>query len=200
VTEDFFAVATRQRACRSYAPDPIPVDDVSRILEVATHAPSAHNSQPWVFVVVMDATVRQQVSESARSCWEAARTKAQESIDASMFEDVDTFIGSRDFGGAPVLVVLGVDLTLVSEAMVGCSIFPAAQNLMLAASALSYGSTFTNFTVRDSQPLADAAGLPAHIAPCGIISIGLPAKPLGPPRREPVSAKAHLDRYGQAWP
>ncbi|MGH9215410.1 MAG: nitroreductase family protein, partial [Acidimicrobiales bacterium] len=39
----------RQRACRHFAPDAVPDDDVDRMLDAAVHAPSAENAQPWVF-------------------------------------------------------------------------------------------------------------------------------------------------------
>jgi len=169
------------------------------MLQVATHAPSAHNSQPWEFVVVQDEQVRRQVSTVARNSWEQARSIAQGAIDPDMFGDVDRFIEVSDFGGAPVLIVLGVDLDRVSEAVAGCSIYPAAQNLMLAAAALGYASAFTNFTVSANDSLGEVIGFPHHVAPYGIVSLGRSARPLGPPRRESIFDKAHRDRYGQRW-
>jgi nitroreductase len=150
-------------------------------------------------VVVRDELVRRQVSIVARRSWEGARSIAEVAIDPVMFNEVDRFIEDRDFGGAPVLVVLGVDLHRVSEAVAACSIYPAAQNLMLAALALGYASAFTNFTVRANEALSEVVGFPDHVVPYGIISLGVAAKSLGPPRRESVSDKAHSDRYGQHW-
>ncbi|MEY2462716.1 MAG: hypothetical protein QOH64_854, partial [Acidimicrobiaceae bacterium] len=59
----FFDVVLRQRACRSFAPDPVGDDDIERILTAATHAPSAENMQPWVFVVVRDEATRASIGE-----------------------------------------------------------------------------------------------------------------------------------------
>jgi Nitroreductase family len=46
-----FDVVQTQRAARSFLPDDVDDETVARILTAATHAPSAENSQPFVFVV-----------------------------------------------------------------------------------------------------------------------------------------------------
>ena len=55
---DFFEVVHTQRAARSFLPDDVDDATVARILTAATHAPSAENSQPFVFVVVRDPALR----------------------------------------------------------------------------------------------------------------------------------------------
>ncbi len=50
-----FDVVRNQRAYRAFRADPIDDELVERILQAATFAPSAENTQPWVFVVVRDA-------------------------------------------------------------------------------------------------------------------------------------------------
>ena len=47
-----------QRAARSFLPDDVDDETVARILTAATHAPSAENSQPFVFIVVRDPALR----------------------------------------------------------------------------------------------------------------------------------------------
>jgi nitroreductase len=197
--EDFFTVAGRQRSCRDYSGETVPEADLVQMIECATHAPSAHNSQPWEFVVVQDSSARSRISRIARLTWDSTRHYVELNLDSSLFRDVDQFINDRDFGGAPVLVILGVDLGKVNEVVAGCSIYPAAQNLMLAAGALGYSSAFTNFTVNGAEALASEVGFPTSIKPYGIVSIGRPAKLLGPPRRQSAQSKMHRDRFGEPW-
>jgi nitroreductase len=45
------AVKTR-KSIRGYRPDPVPGQVLEQILEVASHAPSAMNTQPWEFTVL----------------------------------------------------------------------------------------------------------------------------------------------------
>ena len=82
---------------------------------------------------------------------------------------------------------------------IASSIYPATQNLLLAATALGLGSAFTTITTAFSDELRALVGLPEHVLPQVVVPLGYPAKPLGPPRREPFTEHTHRDRYGTAW-
>ena len=195
----FFDVVLRQRACRDYTDDPVPDSDIERMLEAATHAPSGENTQPWVFVVVRDADVRARVVELTQRVWSTARGEAMGRLDATLAKEVDTGF-ETGFGRAPVLIVVGADTTTgVHPRAVGSSIFPAVQNLLLAANALGYGSALTTLTAIAGDALREIVGLPEHIVPSAIVPIGRPARPLGPPRRRPAADTTHRDRFGQPW-
>ena len=73
------------------------------------------------------------------------------------------------------------------------SIFPAVQNLLLAATALGLGSALTTITIGYRDELRDLLGLPDHVVPVAVVPIGHPARALGPPRRDPF-ADAHPPR------
>lgn len=196
----FFELARGQRACRDYTDAAVPEPDIAAMLDAATRAPSAHNCQPWEFVVVRAATTRHQIAEIARETWHGAESESRARLDSQMLSDVDQFIRRQDFGGAPVLVVLCVDRTAVHKAMIGCSIYPAAQNLMLGAASLGYGTIFTNFTFNQHAAMSDMLGLPDHIQTAGVIAIGRPAMQLGPGRRVPFAVKTHCEHFGMPWP
>jgi F420 biosynthesis protein FbiB-like protein len=53
-----------RRSIRRFKPDPVPDPALQRILSTATYAPSAHNRQPWRFVVVTDSSVKAQLAEA----------------------------------------------------------------------------------------------------------------------------------------
>lgn len=186
-----------QRACREYTDEPVADADLATILQAATHAPSAENRQPWVFVVVRDPTVRAAVAELTRQVWKSGgRPHAERSLSPSFFAAVDRFIGGG-YGGAPVLVVAAGDGRAgPAKAVLASSVFPAAQNLLLAAAALGYGSSMTTLAAQATHALADIVGLPHGIHPFAVIPIGRSAAPLGPPRRRPVCEVAHRDRFG----
>jgi nitroreductase len=186
-----------QRACRAYTDGPVPDGDLATILRAATHAPSAENRQPWVFVVVRDAATRKAVAGITRRVWAAVgRAHAERSLTPRFFAAVDEFV-ARGYGGAPVLVVVAGDRRDGTPApVVASSVFPATQNLLLAAAALGYGSALTTLAAQDPDALAAAVGLPEGVRPLAVVPLGRPAGPLGPPRRRPVAEVAHLDRYG----
>jgi nitroreductase len=197
---DFFEIALRQRACRDYRDEPVPDDDIERILEAATHAPSAENTQPWVFVVVRDEATRLRLAELTQRVWNAgARDQSMARLDAKLAADVDAGI-ERGLGGAPVVVVVGADTSGgVHPKAVASSIFPAVQNLLLAANALGYGSALTTLTAAAGDDLRAIVDLPAHVTPMAVIPLGRPARPLGPPRRRAVSESTHRDQFGRPW-
>jgi nitroreductase len=193
----FFAVVGGQRACRSFAPDPVPDDDVAKVLDAAVHAPSAENSQPWVFVVVRDPEVRRAIDALARALWDGgARQHSVPRLAPGLLAEVDEATRSG-FGGAPVLVVVagdGRDGTV--RRTLASSVFPAVQNLLLAANALGYGSALTTLTTVAAGELATLLALPEGVEPLAVVPLGRPARPLGPPRRTPAVEQTHRDRYG----
>jgi nitroreductase len=192
----FFDLVLRQRACRDFAPDPVPDEDVARMLEAAVHAPSAENAQPWVFVVVRDVDRRRRIAELTRGLWDGgAGDHSRPRLPAGLFAEVDGAIRSG-FGGAPVLVVVAGDgRDPTTRATLGASVFPAVQNLLLAANALGYGSALTTLPTVAAAELRDVVQLPEGLEPMAVVPIGLPSRPLGRPRRLSPSAKTYLDRY-----
>ena len=194
---DLLDVMRNQRACRWFTEDDVPDEDLDRMLDAAVHAPSAENAQPWVFVVVRDAGQRERIADLACQVWEGGgRAHAEAHTDGRTFADVDRAI-EAGFGRAPVLVVVGGDTTLVPRRALGSSLFPAVQNLLLAANALGYGSALTTIATIPADDLRSVLDLPGHVEPVAVVPIGRPARTLGPSRRQPASTKTHRDRYGE---
>jgi nitroreductase len=187
----------RQRACRAYTDDPVADPDLVTMLQAATHAPSAENRQPWVFVVVRQAATRRAIADLTRQVWHSGgRQHAQRGLAPRFFAAVDEFV-DRGYGGAPVLVVVAGDgREGVPKAVLASSVYPATQNLLLAAASLGYGSSMTTLAAQVPDALATAVGLPAGVVPLAVVPIGRPATTLGPPRRRPVDEVAHLDAFG----
>jgi nitroreductase len=196
---DFFAVARAQRACRSFTDDPVPDALVARILEAATYAPSAENRQPWEFVVVRDAALRGRIGELMRRAWDRhGRAHSEGRLPPELFADVERG-ATGSVVAAPVLVVVAADTRRCLPATVPSSIFPALQNLLLAAGAVGLGSALTTIATGFADELRAVVGLPETLVPVAVVPLGVPAKPLGPSRREPFAAHTHRDRYGTSW-
>jgi nitroreductase len=196
---DFFDVVLTQRACRAFA-DP-PVDDalVARCLTAATHAPSAENLQPWVFVVVRDPALRSAIGDLTRDLWRrAGRPHSESRLSPGLLADVDRG-AEGGVAGAPVLVVACGDARIGLEATLPASVFPAVQNLLLAATACGLGSAMTTLATMAAAELRSILDLPEAVHPMAVVPLGWPAAALGPPRRLPLAERAHRDRYGAPW-
>jgi len=196
---DFFEVVRQQRACRTFRPDAVADDLVEQVLEAATFAPSAENSQPWVFVVVRDDGVRARIGDLTRRAWRGgARSHSESRLSPQLLADVDRG-AEGDVSAAPVLVVVCGDAQRTHEAAIPASIFPAVQNLLLAADAVGLGAALTTLPTALAVELRELLALPDHVRPLAVVPLGHPARALGPPRREPVADHAHRDRYGSRW-
>ncbi len=195
----FFEVVLGQRACRQFTGEPVSDQLLERCLVAATHAPSAENLQPWVFVVVRDAALRAGIADLTRRVWRSAgRRHSEGRLSDALLRDVDR--GAEEgLGQAPVLVVVCGDADIGLESTLGSSVYPATQNLLLAANAVGLGSTMTTLATLMAEELARLLDLPPSVRPMAVVPLGWPLRPAGPPRRLPLPERVHRDRYGVPW-
>jgi len=195
----FFDVVLGQRAHRQLRPDPVPDTLIERVLEAATHAPSAENRQPWVFIVVRDEATRQAIGAFTARAWDTAgREHSRATLTPRFLAEVDAW-AMGGLAEAPVHVVVAGDTTLSPAALLPSSVFPAVQNLLLAAQAVGLGSLLSTLSLVAGGEFAELLALPEYLIPLALIPLGYPARTLGPARRIPVAAKTYRDRFGQAW-
>lgn len=194
---DFFEVVRSQRGTAYYKPDAIPDDVLDQIIEAATRAPSGSNRQPWRFIVVRDREVKRQLGELYRE----GQRRASGSAPTREQEDgpVHFSVAMED---VPVLVMVCVELWQIrgSESYRGASIYPAAQNLMLAAAAFGVGTRLTTIWQHCYEDVASLLGVPDDWQMMALIPMGYPQPPdhLGGSRRRPVSEVTFFDRWGNA--
>jgi nitroreductase len=195
----FFDVVLRQRATRQFSEEPVGDDLVERCLLAATHAPSAENLQPWVFVVVRDPGQRAAIAELTRRIWRAgAREQSIGRLSEPLLAEVDRG-AEHGMGSAPVIVVVCGDATVAHESTLASSVYPAVQNLLLAATALGLGSAMTTLATHVPGGLTEILVLPEKVRPMAVVPLGWPVRRPGPPRRLPVGERAHRDRYDNPW-
>lgn len=196
---DLFSVIRTQRAHRAFTDEPVPDEVVERVLEAATYAPSAENLQPWVFVVIRDADARGRIGELNRQAWEGGgREFSRPRLNPEVFAKVEAG-ATGGIANAPVLIVVGGDTSRSVDAVLEASVWPAVQNLLLAAQALGLGASLTTITTVFGDELRSLLALPDHVRPLAVVPLGWPAKQLRPPRRAPVAEKTFRERYGQPW-
>ena len=81
----------------------------------------------------------------------------------------------------------------------GSSIYPAVQNMLLAARALGLGATLTTLYLQFEKDAEAAMGLPADVHSYAILPIGYPVGRFGPVRRTGLADVVYEDRWGQAY-
>lgn len=199
---DLLEVMHAQRACRRFDPDgKVPDADIEQMLDATVHAPSAENTQPWAFVVVRDEQTRALLAAWWTEMWNAGgKDFIREKLsDDALFADLDDGFNGG-FGAAPVVVVVCADLDRVEEIYAQSSIYPAVQNLLLAASGLGYGSCLTTgLTTFGVDRVRDRLQLPETLLPLAAVYLGMPAKKLSPPRRRPAVSVTYREQFGKPW-
>jgi len=196
------------RAIRRFTSAPIPDDDLNQIMWLATRAPSGSNRQGFRFIVLRDgpnaAPARGLIREGAQQAWGSKRMKDQydsgsgardDSPKARMARTMDHFV--EHMHEAPVIVLACVKVHRPQMLGVGGSVWPAVQNLLLAARALGYGGVITGFHGPRDPELRELLQLPPpeSVAIAATIPLGRPQGNHGPVRRRPMPELV----YDDAW-
>jgi nitroreductase len=188
------------RAIRHLRPDPVPDELLRKVLHAATRAPSPGNSQGWDFVVVRDPHARRRIGDAVRGAMGPVLASMPDGDDASRNR---TLRGLRHLvdhlGDAPVLIfVCGIPSYPVAnpqEEYLWSTLYPAAQNLVLAARALGLGTTFSQLHRPAEAAVRDILGLPDEARIAVTIPLGWPDRPFGPVKREPLEKVIHWDHW-----
>ena len=203
---DFFDVVRTQRAMRRLKPDPIPAAAIRQILDAAVCAPSGGNRQGWAFIVVQDGSVRSRIAALYRESFDELVTRTPlyqqaanapaESAEGKLYASARHL--ANHMAEAPVLILAclrtdGATLGLTS----GASIYPAVQNILLAARAVGIGSTLTTVHHRfRHKELKAVLGVPDDVEIAALIPLGYPVRTFGRPPRRPVTDVSYADRWG----
>ena len=160
------------------------IDDavVEELIDLARHAPSSMNGQPWVFAVVREPGTKRRLAEIK-----------------NLYCPVEKRDYSADFiEQASAIVVVAVDRRSSHDRDVENGVLAAA-HIMLAAHARGLGSVYMS-AYRQDEPAVSAAiravlGMPDHVAPISILPLGYPAETPEPKLLKPLSEIVTHERY-----
>jgi nitroreductase len=194
------------RAIRRYRDESIPDKDLRDMLFAATRAPSGSNRQPFRFVVLTDSEKAKQakvlIKQGAESVWRAKKTNDQydqrsgadsASPKARMARTMDSYV--ENFDKVPALILPCLVRYREPTPMEGASVYPAVQNLLLAARALGYGGVITGFHHMVETELKNLLGIPEEVFVSCTVTLGKPKGKHGPVRRRPMNELV----YGDTW-
>jgi len=193
------------RAMRRLRGDPVPQEDLRFLVEAATQAPNGENRQNWRFVVVRDAEQRRRIGEAYEALASGSVQTVVEGEAGEELPEAERFIYrnawrlAQRIGAAPALIFVCARGPIPTDrawsATYYGSIFPAVQNLMLAARSRGLGSVLTTLHLLDEKPFREILGLPEDVNTLALIPVGYPEGQFGPPLREPAAAVTHWDRW-----
>lgn len=206
--DELLDVLASTRAIRRYRDEPVPDADLARILFAATRAPSGSNRQPFRFLVLREGAVADQakalIGGASRRMW--AQKRAADGYDtgsgaetgtpkARMADTMQHFVDH--FDRIPVVVLAtAVRRRPGPEETLGASVYPACQNLLLAARTLGYGGVMMMWHSLVADELRELLGIPDEVFLAATITLGVPEGGHGPVRRRPVQELVFDGRWG----
>jgi nitroreductase len=188
---DLFEAIRTTRAMRRLDPSrEVPEADLRTILEAATKGPSGGNRQPVRWLVVGDPELKRRVAEVYRQeAYAFLRQLTEQTPDVRSYYHLADHIGE-----APLLVI---PCAAGDPARLPASVYPAVQNLMLAARALGLGSALTTIHRGNEAAVKAILGIPDDVHTFAIVPVGYPLGRWGEAPRKPVDEVAYGDRWGE---
>jgi len=205
---ELFDIIHSTRAMRRLKPDPVPDHLIAKILKAGQCAPNGGNTQRWKFLVIKDPAIKKAVQpwykraldEVVGPRYASSAPPPGATADGYKRQHSAVEYLTDHFHEAPVWIVPCIESADKPNRSSGASIYPAVQNMLLAARALGLGATLTTRHLLFEKETEAALGLPPNVHSYAIIPIGWPMGKFGPVGRGPLADFVYLDRWGQAYP
>lgn len=199
---DVFEAMETTRAMRRLDPGrEVSSEDIRVILEAAGRAANGGNRQPVRWIVVRDAAMRRALGDLYRGV-----SRELEGPGATLPPESDRSPGARmarsmehlveHFGDAPVVILACAS---GDPGRIEASVYPAVQNLMLAARARGLGTTLTLRLRGKAAEVRTLLGIPTDVQLFAAIPLGYPIGRWGRAPRRPVEEVTYADRWGEAF-
>lgn len=195
------------RAIRRYTAEDIPLEDLNAILWHASRAPSGSNRQGFRFIVLRSSEkairAKHLIGEAFRAGWSAKVSTDGYTRGSGAVEDSPKSRQARamqhfvdHFEDVPVVVLVCLVRHRAPDPYEGASVYPACQNLLLAARALGYGGVLTMWHHAVERELKELLEIPDEVALSACVTLGRPVGSHGPVRRRPITELVYEDVWG----
>lgn len=196
---ELFEAISTLRAMRRLKPDPVSDEDIWKLLDAAIKAPSGGNSQPWNFLVIRDPETKKKIGEYYRDAWDKSygsgpgRALREREGMSGVYRSAEHL--ALHLADAPVFIIATTRAGGANNPLGGASIYPAVQNLMLAARALGLGTTLTTLHKLHENEVKELLGIPEPVQTMALIPVGWPKGKFGVPPRMPVEKVVYWEKW-----
>ena len=207
-------------AVREFSDRAVTDATLHEILDTARFAPSGGNRQPWHVVVIRDEAVRRRLRDLYVLAWREYMAHVNAGLVAFAPTDRGRFAGPAiDLEAArstpsplpfadhldqtPVLLAIVADLDQLAvmdngldrQSIVGgASVYPFANNILLAACEAGLGGVMTTVLCRQEHEVRPLIGMHDGQALAALLALGYPASPRRRIRRRLVESFTTIDR------
>ena len=200
---DLLDAIRQRRSIRKYLPTKVPKELVEEVLVGAGWAPSAHNAQPWRFIVLADAGVKRELALAMADVWAADMAHDSVTID-----EQKRAAKVERFANAPVLILACLTMDgmqkFSDERRQKCerdlamqSLGAAIQNLLLAAHSKGLGACWFCAPSFCKENVRKVLKIPVAVEPEALIALGYPAENPPTPTKKRLDEYCFLDEWGR---
>ncbi len=196
---DLFEAMDTNRAMRRLKPDPVPRELLEKLVHAATRAPSAGNTQHWSFVVVTGREDMRFLADILQRRLGQFSRPTEDDAQGRMMRAVRYLIAH--FHETPAVIFCCIrnaypNAEAPIRATMWSTIYPATQNLLLAARGLGLGAAMTTFQAGAEDEIKAHFGIPDDVYIGSTIPVGYPMGRFGPLGRKPIDEVLHWQRWG----
>ncbi len=200
-----FCLIKGRRSVRKYSLREVPMDILFRVLEAARWAPSAHNAQPWRFIVITDRSLKRKLAERMADEW------VKDMIGDGVPRDTREKLAEasiKRFTDAPILIVACVTMedmdTYPDRRRMRCeyvmavqSLAASIQNILLAAYSEGLGSCWFCAPLFCQDAVRKVLRIPESVEPQALITLGYPSEKPAPPPRKSLREIVYVNHWGE---
>jgi len=201
--QDFYKIIENRRTVRKFKKKKIPRETLLKLVKAAIWAPSAHNAQPWHFIIITSNKIKERLAVNMGK-------KFREDLMADGFpeeeceERVKTSI--ERMVNAPVLIIACLTMRNMDKypdekrqraeyVMAVQSVAAAIQNLLLAAHVEGLGACWRCAPLFAKEIVRKILNIPEDVEPQALIEIGYPDEKPMPPPRKPIEKVVHWEGW-----
>jgi len=200
---DFYKVIETRRTIRKFKQRKIPKDTLLKLIKAAIFAPSAHNAQPWHFIIITDDKKKEKLAVSMGE-------KFREDLLADGFskEEIEERVKAsiKRMVSAPVLIIACLTMRDMDKypdekrqkaeyVMAVQSVAAAIQNLLLAAHIEGLGACWRCAPLFAKDIVRKVLNIPEDVEPQALIEVGYPDEKPSPPPRKPIEEVLHWEGW-----
>ena len=210
---DLTEIIQTNNTCRFYRNEDVSDEYIEKIVSAARFGPSGGNRQPVSFIVVRNQTVKEKIQAMYLPFWNTYTQAIDEGMvnlgtkDKRIVSAADHF--ARHLAEIPVFLIVcarladchATDTELDRLSIVGgASIYPAVQNMLLAARDIGLGTALTTLLCHVEPEIKSLLDIPDDVSTAAMVTVGWPEKPFPSKlKRLPVSEMTWSETYGNTF-
>ena len=187
-------------AMRYFKDTAVPREVLEQILHAATRASNPGNSQGWEFLVMEDADTKAKVGEkvlAGMAPFFAGRPAGVDGVEERMLVGAEHL--AKNFARVPAWIVGMTRMVYPphdpQESFMASTIYPAAQNMIVAARSLGVGTCFTTFPGHAEPEIRELCNVPRDLHMLVYVAVGYPDRDFKPVKRKPLEEVVVWNRY-----